>query len=64
MVQHIKDPALSLQQLGLLLWLGYIPWPRNFHMQWAQPKKKKKLRYIPCFFRQYAKAHFTDYNIM
>ena len=19
------------------LWLGFSPWPRNFHMQWVQP---------------------------
>ena len=42
-VQQVKDPVLSLQQLGLLLWLGFSPWPRNFHMPWVMPKKKKKL---------------------
>ena len=26
------DPALSLQQLELLLWYGFDPWPGNFHM--------------------------------
>lgn len=31
----VKDPALSWQQLGSLLWLG------NFHRLWTQPKKKK-----------------------
>ena len=30
----VKDPALSL------LWLGFNPWPWNFHMPWAWPKKK------------------------
>ena len=25
--QQIKDPALSLQRPGLLLWLGFHPWP-------------------------------------
>ena len=24
------------------VWLEFDPWPRNFHMQWVQPKKKKK----------------------
>ena len=33
MAQWIKDPALSL------LWLRFSPWPGNFCMSWAQPKK-------------------------
>ena len=33
--QWVKDPALSLQWLGLLLWCGFDPWPRNFHMLWV-----------------------------
>ena len=41
MVQWVKDLALSVQQLGLLLWLGFDPWPRNFYMPWAWPKQKK-----------------------
>ena len=24
------------------LWCGFSPWPRNFHMPWLQPKKKKE----------------------
>ena len=39
MVQWVKDPALSLQQLRLLLWLGFDPWPRNFHRLRMWPKK-------------------------
>ena len=35
MAQCIKDPVLSL------LWLGFDPWPRNFCILWAWPKKKK-----------------------
>ena len=27
---------------GLQLWLGFDPWPGNFHMLLVQPKKKKK----------------------
>ena len=42
MAQWVKDLALSLQWLGPLLWCGFNPWPRNFHMPWAWPKKKKK----------------------
>ena len=30
--QWVKDPALSLQRLRLLLWYGFDPWPRNFYM--------------------------------
>ena len=32
----VMDPALSL------LWLGFNPWPRNFHLGQVQQKKKKK----------------------
>ena len=39
--QQLQDPMLSLQQLGLLVWLGFDPWPRNFRMPQARPKKKK-----------------------
>ena len=38
--QWVKDLALSLQWLWVLLWLGFDPWPREFHMPWTQPKKK------------------------
>ena len=31
-----KDSALSLQ------WLGLNSWPGNFHMPWAQTKRRKK----------------------
>lgn len=40
--QQVKDPALSRQQLWLLLWLELDTWPGNFHMLRSQPKKKKK----------------------
>ena len=40
--QWVKDMALSLEWLGSLLWLGFDPWPRNFHVSQAWPKKKKK----------------------
>ena len=36
LVMMVKDSALSL------LWLGFDPWPGNFCMLQAQPKKKKK----------------------
>ena len=41
MAQQVKDQALLLLWLGSLLWYGFNPWPGNFHMPWAQPKKKK-----------------------
>ena len=40
--QWVKDLALSLQQLRLLLWLRFSPSPRDFHMPWVWTKKKKK----------------------
>ena len=42
----VKDLALSLQQLGWLLWCGFNPWPGNFHLPHAigMAKKKKKER--------------------
>ena len=42
MAQWSKDPASSRQQLRLLLWHGYDPWPRNFHMLRVRPKKINK----------------------
>ena len=40
MVQWVKDPALSLQQLGLLLWREFDPWPGNFQMPQFRPRKE------------------------
>ena len=34
----VKDPALSLLCLRLLLWHGFDPWPGNFHMPQVWPK--------------------------
>ena len=31
-VQRVKDLALSLQRLRLLLWLGFDPWSWNFYI--------------------------------
>ena len=36
----VKDPGLSLQQFGLLLWCMFDPWLRNFHIPQAQPNKQ------------------------
>ena len=42
--QGIKDSALSLLWLALLLWCGFDPWPGNFSMPREWPEKKKKKR--------------------
>ena len=42
--QQVKDLALSLLWLGSLLWHGFIPWPRNFHMPQLWPKTNKQKR--------------------
>ena len=36
--QQVKDVALSLQQLGSVLWGGFDPWPEDFQRLQAQPK--------------------------
>ena len=41
MAQQVKDPALSLQGLGLLPWFRFDTWPRNFHKLRASPPKCK-----------------------
>ena len=44
--QWVKAPVLSLLWLWLLLWRGFDPWPRNFHLLQAclSPAKRKKIR--------------------
>ena len=42
MVEQIKDPVLSLQQLRSLPWCRFDPWPGNFHRLQAQQKKQNK----------------------
>ena len=47
-VQQVKDQALPLLQLLLLLWHGFDPWPENFHMPWQSQKineKKFKMKF-------------------
>lgn len=43
--QQVQDLALSLWQLKLLLWHGFIPCPRNFHMLWVGPKKTENINF-------------------
>lgn len=40
MSDPIKDPKLSLQWLRSVMWLELDPWPGNFHLLQAQPKRK------------------------
>ena len=42
MAQYVKDPALSLQLLGSLLWHSFDPWTGELLMSWMQSKKKKQ----------------------
>ena len=42
LAQWVKDPALAPQQLRLLLWHRFDPWPKKFHMLWAQPKERER----------------------
>ena len=37
-----ENSALSLLWLRSLLWLGFDPWPGNFHVHWAWPKKHRR----------------------
>ena len=46
----VKYPLLSLQQPRLLLWCMFSPWPGNFHMLQARPKKRM---YVVLLFRFY-----------
>ena len=50
MAQWVKDPALPLLWLWLLLWCRFDYWPWIICMLWVQPKKKKKkkIRLIDC----------------
>ena len=41
-MQQVKDSALSLQQLSLLLWHRFDSWSGNVYMLWEWPKKKKE----------------------
>ena len=49
MAQWVKDPVLSVEQLGLLLDAGLIPSPGTSICGSQSQKKKKKLLYILLF---------------
>ena len=38
--QQVKDPMLSLQWRGLLLWHGFSPWP---HASCGQKQEERKV---------------------
>ena len=39
--QQVKDLALSLLWLRLLLWYRFSPWPGNFCVPWYSQKTKQ-----------------------
>ena len=41
LAQWVKDLTLMRLWRRLQLWLGFDPWPGNFHMAWGWLKKKK-----------------------
>ena len=42
MMQQVKDSALSLQQLGLLSWCGFDPWPEELPCAASAAQKRKE----------------------
>ena len=42
LVQWVKNPMLLQLWHRSQLWLGFDPWPGNFHMLWLSLKKEKK----------------------
>ena len=65
MVQWVKDLALSLRQCGFTpwpgavgyvsdsrsqLWLGFDPWPTDFHMLWMWPQRGKNIYICVCVY--------------
>ena len=64
-LQQVKNLVLSLQQLGLLLWQEFYPWPRIFHTSWSQlptPTKKKK-KYKEIILKVVKKRNYIQGNI-
>ena len=47
MAQQVKDLTLSLLWLGLLMWLEFDPWPRNFCVPWVRKNKTKQKTLFP-----------------
>ena len=45
----VKDLALSLLWFCLLLWPGFSPWARKFHMPWMWPKIIQCIEHLSTF---------------
>lgn len=59
----VKDPMLSPQWIGSLLWQGFYPWYENFHMPMGTATKKKKaLIFNSC--RSYITIKGSNYFIL
>ena len=46
MAQWVKDPAQLQLWCKLQLWLGFSPWPGNFHMPWVWLPPQKMLNML------------------
>ena len=55
--QQGKDLALSLLWLWLPLWCVFDPWPRNFCISLARPKKIQCSEFLPMSETVSAKAY-------
>ena len=73
MVQCVKDLVLSLWWCGvqflaqaqwvkglLQLWLGFNPWPRNFHMLRVRPKIRSFRQCMASRNRKFCFSGFTS----
>ena len=65
MAEWVKDLELLQLWHRSKLWLGFDPWPRNFHVPWVQPKKKekkkeKKVLIRTIYFTSIRKAKIKD----
>ena len=43
----VKGPDGVTTMAWVLLWCGFDPWPRNFHMMWVWPKTNKQTNKKP-----------------
>ena len=58
--QQVKDPLLSLGWFRSLLWYGFNPWPRNFHMPWTWTKKREREREKQCIFAEKNTVYYKE----
>ena len=59
MAQWVEDLALSLQQLGLLLWPTFSSWLGNFHVMGMTKKKGQ----VTVYHRAFALAITHTWNL-